>query len=116
MTAFTVARDVHVIVTDHSSGTSTALFEAEDRVERELRTVAEEHVTDVDIRSSTIHENPVAPFEPYRVSVTATLVVAVDAPDRDTAAERATADIEETLGRADIDSWEFGSNPRVETG
>jgi hypothetical protein len=114
MAAFTVARDIRAVVTDHASGASTALLGAEDRVERELRTAAEERVTDVDIRSSTVHENPVAPFEPYRVSVTATLVVTIDASDRDAAADSATVPIEETLSRAHIDSWEFASGPVVE--
>ncbi|PSP85665.1 hypothetical protein BRC83_02775 [Halobacteriales archaeon QS_1_68_17] len=113
MPPYRVSREIETVVTGHASATSVAKRDAAARVERWLTAAGDDRLAGVDATAAGVYEHPAGPFEPYRITVRATLTVGVDAADEAAARDAADAAVGEILARSDLPEWSYRSPPAV---
>lgn len=107
MPTYTVRRTIQTIATADAGSTSIAKSTAVDEVREQLTDAASSAVDDIDIESAEIFEFPAGPFDPYRLTVTISLAVTVEAADEATAIDSGEDAIETLVTAADLDEVEY---------
>jgi hypothetical protein len=110
---YPVRREFETVVTGHSSTTGVAKQDAAESARDRLADVADERVVAVETDALDVYEFPSGPFDPYRISVHASLTVTVDAADETEALATGEAVIDDVLERADLDDVEFVTEPTL---
>lgn len=108
---YAVSRDGTALVTLHGGSETTARDEARSNVAASLESLATTgELADWEIASTSVHEHPTAPFEPYTFAISFRVAVTVDAADPTNAAERGVGAIDDALASAGIESVEYTSS------
>lgn len=107
MAAYQVSREIKTVETGKASSTSVARRNAADSVRDTVDAADDAGSLTIDTDAVDVYEFPAGPFEPYRVTVSATLVAAVEAVDEPAALAAGADAIETTLSRAELDEWEY---------
>ncbi len=109
---YAVSRDGTTLVTLHEGTDTTARDEAIGQLDASLESVgASGPITDWAISDADVYEHPTAPFEPYTITVTFTVSVAVEADDAAAAEELGASAIDRTLESAGVESVSYTSPP-----
>lgn len=114
MASYTLRQTVETTATDRASTTNTAKTEAAAFVAEAITAAGGEHLVSVDAEAPEIYEFPSAPFEPYRVTVRADVVVTADADGESDALDRGRDRLAEILAASDLDGWEYVGSGQVE--
>lgn len=114
MAAYEVSRTVETVATGRASTTNTAKTESASKVAEAIATAGGEELVDVDTEALDVYEFPSAPFEPYRVTVEATVTVHVEGDGECDAIDRGGEVIEGILAASDLDGWEYVGSTELE--
>lgn len=115
MSTYQVRRTIETVATAHATSTGVAHDETKAKVREAITDAGDSAFEGVAVESTEVYEFPSGPFDPYRMTVRATLTVSVSAPDESTAIEDGRNAIDELLNSADIDSWEYAGDTTLET-
>lgn len=112
MPLYQITQDWTAFVTLHSAADGAARSEAKGDVENVLAgAAATDRITAWDIIDVKVAEPPMAPFEPFTVSVSGHVSVSVEAADEESAMQKGQAQIEDALSV--LENFHTTSTPSV---
>lgn len=114
MATYEVSRTVETVATGRASTTNTAKTESAASVAEAIAAGGGDALADVETEALDVYEFPSAPFEPYRITVRATIAVHVEADGERDAIDRGGEVIEELLSASDLDGWEYVGSTELE--
>lgn len=111
MATYEVSREIETVATGKASTTSTAKSSAAASVRETIEAAGD---LTVETEAVDVFEFPAGPFDPYRITVRATVAVVVDADDESAALEDGRERVDAALAAADLDDWEYAGSAAVE--
>ncbi len=112
MARYEVERTVKTVVTVSESTEGTARSSARRKLRERLRDAGPESAA-FSVEHAAVYEQPAAPFEPYRIELTATLAVTLSGESEASAREAGVERIESWLAASDLDGYEYGGDAAV---
>lgn len=105
--SYAVSRAIEAVGTAKAASEGAAEDEATETVVSAISDAGEGELVDVTVGDASVYDFPAAPFDPYRFHLQTTVVVRVDADDEASAVAAGREAIDDLLGRADLDEWEY---------
>ena len=112
MARYEVERTIRTVVTVSESTEGTARSSAQRKL-RERLDEAKPESGSFTVERAAVYEQPAAPFEPYRIAVTATLGVALSGDDTSSARTAGADRIDSWLAASGLDGYAYESDPAV---
>jgi methyl coenzyme M reductase gamma subunit len=112
--SYEVRREIEAVGTANAASEGAARSDATATVVSAIEAADEGELVSVAVTAASVYDFPAAPFDPYRFHLTTTVAVTVDAADEASAVAAGTEDIDDLLGRADLDEWEYVGDAELE--
>lgn len=112
--SYEVRREIEAVGTANAASEGAARSEATDTVVTAIETASDGALVGVAVTDASVYDFPAAPFDPYRFHLTTAVTVSVDAEDEAGAVAAGTDAIDDLLGRADLDEWEYVGEAELE--
>jgi hypothetical protein len=114
MAGYEIRRTIEAVSTGSASTEGVAKTDAEAAVAGALREAGGEDLRSVEAEAVEVYEYPNGPFDPYRVTVRATVAVVVDEDGEQAALAAGGERVDAIVAAADLDDWEYVGGTELE--